>query len=83
MRKESWKALEQLYREGKCRAIGVSNYTKQHLEELLTYASVIPAVNQVELHPHLTQQELRSYCQDKGIQVVAYSSLGKGQVAYH
>ena len=66
--------------KGKCRAIGVSNYTISHLEELLTFCEVVPHVNQVELHPFLTQQPLRDFCKSKGILVQSYSTLGQGKV---
>jgi len=79
LRGESWRALEKLYAEGKCRAIGVSNYTVRHLEELLHTAGVVPAVNQVEFSPYLYQKELLAYCQAHGIQLEAYSPLTKGQ----
>lgn len=77
--KESWRAFETLYERGKVRAIGVSNFKIHHLEELLKDAKVVPAVNQVELHPLLTQVELREYCKEKGIQVEAWSPLMKGR----
>ncbi|GAB6030466.1 hypothetical protein CHUAL_007332 [Chamberlinius hualienensis] len=76
LRRESWLKMEQLYKEGAVRAIGVSNYTIKHLEELFSYCTVKPAVNQVECHPHLTQKELLDYCKLHGIHLQAYSSLG-------
>ncbi|CAI5494591.1 unnamed protein product [Closterium sp. Naga37s-1] len=79
IRLESWRALEQLQREGKCRAIGVSNFTAAHLDHLMTNSAAPPAVNQVEVHPLLTQQPLRAYCAERGICVAAYSPLGCGQ----
>jgi diketogulonate reductase-like aldo/keto reductase len=79
LRKESWRALEQILAEGRARAIGVSNYTVRHLTELLGYAKVTPAVNQVELHPFLQQRELIEFCDSAGILVEAYSPLTKGQ----
>jgi len=79
LRRESWQALETLYEEGKCRAIGVSNYTIRHLEELLGYAKIKPVVNQVEFHPWLYQKELLDFCRKHGIAVEAYSPLTKGQ----
>lgn len=79
LRRESWKAMETLQREGKCRAIGVSNYTIGHLEELLGYSSTVPAVNQVEFHPYLYQKELLEFCRSHNIQLEAYSPLTKGQ----
>lgn len=78
-RKDSWRALETLCRDGKCRAIGVSNYTIRHLEELLSHANVVPAVNQVEFHPWLYQKDLVEFCRQHGILVEAYSPLTKGQ----
>lgn len=72
---ETWKAFEKLHRDGYCRAIGVSNFTAGHLSDLLEYADVIPTVNQVELHPFLTQQPLRSWCREKTVTVQAYRSL--------
>ncbi len=78
-RLESWRALEKLLADGKCRAIGVSNFMEHHLEELLGRAKVVPAVNQVEQHPFLYQQSLQRYCAAKGIVVEAYSPLTKGQ----
>ncbi|HEX8441820.1 aldo/keto reductase [Archangium sp.] len=77
-RLESWRAMEKLLADGKCRAIGVSNFMEHHLEELLGRAKVVPAVNQVEQHPFLNQQSLQRYCAGKGIVVEAYSPLTKG-----
>lgn len=59
---ESWRALEKLYADGRVRAIGVSNFGRHHLEDLLSFCTVRPAVNQVELHPLLSQEGLRRYC---------------------
>jgi len=78
--KDTWRALEKVYKEGKVRAIGVSNFQIHHLEDLLSEAEVVPAVNQVELHPQLTQKELLKYCQGKGIQLEAWSPLGQGNL---
>jgi len=74
-RDESWRALEDLHADGRVRAIGVSNYTIDHLRHLLSWADVCPAVDQVEFHPFLYQHELLSYCRDHGIQLEAYSPL--------
>jgi methylglyoxal/glyoxal reductase len=82
-RKESWKAMKTLLGKGKCRAIGVSNFTIHHLEELLETHEVTPAVNQVEFHPFLYQKELLEYCQRKGIEVEAYSPLARGERFKH
>lgn len=75
IRKKAWLALEELYAAGQTKAIGVSNYTIKHLEEMKKYASVMPHVNQVELHVFLQQPELLKYCRDNGIVVEAYSPL--------
>jgi methylglyoxal/glyoxal reductase len=78
-RRESWRALETVVEEGRCRAIGVSNFTVAHLDELLQSARVVPAVNQVELHPFLQQEQLVRYCAKHRIVVEAYSPLTKGR----
>jgi len=77
-RKESWMAFEKLYFSGKCKAIGVSNYQISHLEELLSYSTLIPSCNQVEYHPQLYQDELHEFCKRHGILIEAYTPLGKG-----
>ncbi|MEK4852352.1 aldo/keto reductase [Paenibacillus sp. FSL H7-0756] len=78
--KDTWRALEKLYADGKVRAIGVSNFQIDHLEDLLTVAKVKPMVNQVELHPLLNQQELREYCKAQGIQIEAWAPLAQGHL---
>ena len=78
-RKKTWQALETLVKEKTCKAIGVSNYTIYHLNELFEYASVTPAVNQVEFNPFLYQKELLDYCNEHNIQLEAYSPLSKGR----
>jgi len=83
VRKESWRAMEALLKKGRCRAIGVSNFTIRHLEELIEESHVIPSVNQVEFHPFLYQKELLKYCQNRGIQVEAYSPLARGERLKH
>ncbi len=77
---ETYRAMETLYREGKVRAIGVSNFQPAHLDRLLQTAEVTPAVNQIELHPWLQQQELRKIHDDLGIRTEAWSPLGRGHV---
>ncbi|MET4094186.1 2,5-diketo-D-gluconate reductase A [Arthrobacter sp. UYCu712] len=77
---ETYRAMETLYREGKVRAIGVSNFQPDHLDRLLQAAEVVPAVNQVELHPWLQQAELRAKHEALGIRTEAWSPLGRGQV---
>jgi diketogulonate reductase-like aldo/keto reductase len=79
LRRETWRALVRLLEEGRVRAIGVSNYTVRHLEELARESPVLPAVNQVELHPFLGQRELRAHCRAKGIQVEGYAPLVKAE----
>ena len=79
LRNETWKAMERLLKEGGCRAIGVSNYTIWHLEELLRNSSTVPAVNQVEFHPYLYQKNLLEFCQSHNIQLESYSPLTKGE----
>ncbi|KFG82993.1 D-galacturonic acid reductase [Metarhizium anisopliae] len=73
---EAWKQMEQVFASGKAKAIGVCNYSKKYLEELLPHAKVVPAVNQIENHPSLPQQEIVDLCNEKGIHVMAYSPLG-------
>lgn len=74
---ESWKVMEKLYQEGLCRAIGVCNCHIHHLEELKKHAAVMPMLNQFECHPLFTQNELRAYCQEQRIQVMAYTSVAR------
>jgi diketogulonate reductase-like aldo/keto reductase len=75
---EQWRAFAQLQKEGKVRSVGVSNFQIHHLKDLISSSSVIPAVNQVELHPLLTQQPLLDFCGEHGIQPVAWSPLMQG-----
>ncbi|UPW83404.1 aldo/keto reductase [Lysinibacillus sp. Ag94] len=75
-----YKALEKIYQDGRVRSIGVSNFHVQHLENLLKETSVVPVINQIEFHPHLTQEEVRAYCKEKGIQVEAWSPLMNGSL---
>jgi diketogulonate reductase-like aldo/keto reductase len=74
--KDTWQAMEKLVDSGKVRSIGVSNFCVKDLEELLEYAQILPAINQVELHPYLAQNKLLEFCKSKGITVTAYSPLG-------
>jgi diketogulonate reductase-like aldo/keto reductase len=75
----SWRALEKLQREGTCRAIGVSNYSIRHLEEIRANSDVRPAVNQVEFHPFVYDPALLDYCRQHDIRVEAYSPLTRGR----
>ncbi|NGQ96617.1 aldo/keto reductase [Brevibacillus sp. SYP-B805] len=78
--KETWKALEKLYKDGVVRAIGVSNFQIHHLQDLMADSEVVPAVNQVEYHPLLTQKELLAFCRDYRIQLEAWSPLMQGNL---
>ncbi|WP_409370251.1 aldo/keto reductase [Lysinibacillus sp. 38-6] len=75
---ESWRALEDLYDQGKIKAIGVCNFTVTHLENLLTFARIKPVINQVEFHPRLQQVELRAFCDEHQIQLEAWAPLMQG-----
>ncbi len=81
--KETWKAMEKLYKEGRIRAIGVSNFHPNHLEDLMKDAEIKPMVNQVEFHPLLNQKELREYCKQHSIQLEAWSPLAQGKLLDH
>ncbi|UCH61935.1 MAG: aldo/keto reductase [Fidelibacterota bacterium] len=83
LRNETWEAMIALQKDGKCRAIGVSNYTIRHLEELLADSPVVPAVNQVEFSPFLYQKDLLDFCRSHGIQLEAYSPLTRGKKLNH
>jgi methylglyoxal/glyoxal reductase len=76
---ETWRALEKLYHEGRVKAIGVSNFKTHHLKDLLSHAVEKPVINQVELHPLLSQAELREFCQQNDIMVEAWSPLSRGR----
>lgn len=78
--KEAWRALETLYKEGKVRAIGVSNFQVHHLTDVMKDAEIVPMINQVEYHPRLTQKELQAFCMEHNIQLEAWSPLMQGQL---
>jgi methylglyoxal/glyoxal reductase len=73
-----WKEMENLYHDGRVKAIGVSNYYSHHLAELLKEAKITPAVNQVECHPYLQHNELRAYCREKNIAFESWGPLMQG-----
>lgn len=75
---ETWRALEEIYNDGLSRSIGVSNFMIHHLEKLLETAKIIPAINQIEFHPYLTQPDLIKFCHTHEIQVEAWSPIMKG-----
>ncbi|MFD1173155.1 aldo/keto reductase [Oceanobacillus picturae] len=81
--KEAWRALEDLYKQGLIRAIGVSNFHVHHLEDLAKISEIKPMINQVEHHPKLTQGELRRYSKENAIQLQAWSPLMQGQLLDH
>jgi diketogulonate reductase-like aldo/keto reductase len=76
---ETWKAMEYLLKEGKVNAIGVSNFMINQLEEILYESDIVPSINQVEFHPFLYQQDLLRFCNNKNIQVEAYSPLTRAK----
>ena len=77
---EVYKALEELYNNKRVRTIGVSNFHVHHLEKLLKQATIVPAINQIEFQPRLTQVEVREFCKKHGIQVEAWSPLMNGEI---
>ena len=75
----SWRALEELKAEGRCRAVGVSNYTQRHLDEIAAHSKLLPAVNQIEFHPFIYDPGILGYCAARGIRVEAYSPLTRNR----
>ncbi|MEO1656025.1 MAG: aldo/keto reductase, partial [Bacteroidota bacterium] len=78
--KDTWKALEKLYKEERIRAIGVSNFLQHHLEDLMRDSEIVPMVNQMEFHPRLLQAHLLKFCQDHQIIYEAWSPLMQGKI---
>lgn len=78
--KEGYRALEYLYKQGRIKAIGVSNFQVHHIEDLMKDAEIKPVINQIEFHPYLTQTKVREYCKNNNIQVEAWSPLMTGQL---
>jgi len=76
----TWQTLEEFYREGRARNIGVSNFQINHLNRLAGECDITPAVNQIEVHPYLVQDELRSYCAERQIAVEAWSPIARGKI---
>lgn len=76
---ETWKALIRLREEGRAASIGVSNFTPEHLERIIGETGIVPAVNQIELHPRFQQRDLRAFHADHGIVTESWSPLGQGQ----
>lgn len=77
---DTWKAMEDLYDEGKVKAIGVSNFKQHHLEHLMDFVRIKPMVNQMEFHPYLVQQDLVDFCGANDIQYEAWSPLMQGNI---
>ena len=76
----TWREMERIYHSGRVKAIGVSNHLIHHLDTLLKEAEILPAVNQVELHPYLVMQELQDYCQEQGIAIESWGPLGSSKI---
>lgn len=81
--KEAWRAMERLYKDGRVKSIGVSNFQVHHLEDLMKDAEIVPVINQVEFHPMLTQKELRDFTKQHNIQLEAWSPLMQGELLNH
>ncbi|MDM7830042.1 aldo/keto reductase [Cellulomonas edaphi] len=77
---ETWHAMEEFYRSGRARSIGVSNFQPHHLRRLIDGSTVVPAVNQIEVHPYLTQAEARAFGAEHGIATEAWSPIAQGKV---
>ncbi|NGN62834.1 aldo/keto reductase [Streptomyces sp. A7024] len=77
---ETWKAMEEIYRSGRVKSIGVSNFQPHHLRRLLDNSVVVPAVNQIEVHPYLTQETVRAFNAEHGIATEAWSPIARGKV---
>ncbi len=84
-RKDAWRALEKIYHQGRCRAVGVSNYMVEHLEEVLNHSDLVPTVNQIEFHPFIYSQQkpVLEMCKRHNIAVEAYSPLTVGRNIGH
>ncbi len=80
LRRETWRAMEEIQQSGRAKAIGVSNYAINHLQEMDTYARIPPAVNQIELHPFWFRRDLMEFCQERGIVVESYSPLARARM---
>jgi 2,5-diketo-D-gluconate reductase A len=77
---ETWKAMEEIYKSGRVKAIGVSNFQRHHLQRLFDETETVPAVNQIEVHPYLTQEDLRGFGTQHGIPTEAWSPIARGKV---
>ena len=79
---ETWRAMERMYQDGKARAVGVSNFKQHHLNRLMDATTTVPAVNQIEVHPYLTQDDLRAFDREHGIATEAWSPIAQGKVLH-
>lgn len=77
---ETWKTLIELQRDGRVKSIGVSNFNQEHLERIINETSVVPVINQIEVHPYFQRKELRSFHDHYGIRTQSWSPLGQGHV---
>ena len=77
---DTWRAMEKIYQSGRAKAIGVSNFQAHHLRRLHDQTTITPAVNQIEVHPYLTQDELRAFDAEHGIATEAWSPIAQGKV---
>ena len=75
----TWRTLEEFYRDGRARSIGVSNFQPHHIRRLHAEAEVPPAINQIEVHPYLTQDDVRGFCAQHQIAIEGWSPLGQGR----
>ncbi|WBW95114.1 aldo/keto reductase [Oceanirhabdus sp. W0125-5] len=80
LNKETWRAMEELYEEGKIKAIGISNFKPHHIKELMETAKVIPTVNQVEFHPQFIQEKTIDFCNEHNIKTIAWGPLMQGDI---
>ena len=79
---ETWRAMEEIYRSGRVKAIGVSNFQPHHIQNLLEHTEIVPAVNQVELHPYFAQEKVREFNTEHGIATEAWSPIAQGRVLH-
>lgn len=77
---DTWRAIEEMYRSGRAKAVGVSNFQTHHLQKVLDRTEIVPAVNQIEIHPYLTQQTVRAFNAEHGIVTEAWSPLARGRI---
>ena len=77
---DTWKAMEKLYKEGRIRAIGVSNFEPEWIQGIIDNCDVVPMVNQVECHPYFQQEKLHEYCKTAGVQLQAWAPLAQGKI---